>query len=65
MPGTQVPMIGRAAALMRSGDTAEAVRVATEARSLSPDAPNPWAQFGKADARFIKTWVAEIRSLRK
>jgi hypothetical protein len=64
-PTAQTPAIGRAAALLRSGQTAEAARVATAARRLPPEAPDPWVEFVKADARFIKLWLAEIRTLRK
>jgi len=64
-PTAQIPAIGQAAALLRTGHTTEAVRVATEARQLPPDTPDPWADFLRADARFVKDWLAELRTLRK
>jgi len=64
-PTVQTPAIGRAAALLRTGQASDAVRVASAARRLPPDAPDPWATFAKADARFIKLWIAELRTLRQ
>jgi Flp pilus assembly protein TadD len=64
-PTVQTPAIGRAAALLRIGQTAEAVRVATAARRLPPDAPDPRSEFVRADGRFLTRWLDELRTLRK
>jgi tetratricopeptide (TPR) repeat protein len=64
-PSAQLPAIGLAAALLRSGDAEQAVRVAGEARRLPEIAPDPWVTFQRADARFVPVWLTELRRLRK
>jgi hypothetical protein len=64
-PTAQIPAVGQAAALLRTGHTTDAVRVATEARRLGKDVADPWVDFLKADARFVKEWLAELRRLRQ
>jgi tetratricopeptide (TPR) repeat protein len=64
-PSAQLPAIGLAAALLRSGDAEHAARIAGEARRLPEIAPDPWVTFQRADARFVPAWLAEIRRLRK
>jgi tetratricopeptide (TPR) repeat protein len=64
-PSAQIPAIGLAAALLRAGRADEGVRVAAQARQLPADAPDVWLQFQKADSRFVKGWLEEIRRMRK
>lgn len=62
-PGTQVPVIGRAAALHRAGLTDEALAEANRARHLPVGHDDPWPTFLRIDARYIWQWLQELRTL--
>jgi hypothetical protein len=61
-PTAQVPAIGRAAALQRAGLTDEAVDEADRARRLPDAGADPWPTFMRADARYVREWLLELRT---
>jgi hypothetical protein len=64
-PRLQMAATGIAAALLRSGRTAEAVAAAEQASHLT-DEPEPFvAAFNRGDFRFVQAWLDEIRRLRR
>lgn len=66
-PTAQLAAIGQAAALLRAGDVEAASAVADRTRRLPKVsvAGDPRLIFRRADARFLRVWIAEIRRLRK
>jgi tetratricopeptide (TPR) repeat protein len=64
-PTSQVAAIGLAAALLRSGQSAEAVSAAARARAIPGEASQPDQTFRRGDLRFVPGWLAELRSLRR
>ena len=66
MPTSQSAAIGRAAALLRAGDTEAAAHAAVSAKRLPRVSlgADPRVTFRRADARFIPSWLAEIRRLK-
>ena len=66
MPTSQSAAIGLAAALLRAGDTEAAAQAAVSAKRLPRVSlgADPRVTFRRADARFIPSWLAEIRRLR-
>lgn len=64
-PGAQVPAIGVAAALQRAGRVEDATRAAEHARRLPVDGFDPWPDFLRADARFVRSWISQLRELLK
>jgi len=62
-PNAQVAGIGLAAALLRSGRSAEAGAAAASAGRLPPAAGDHVRTFERADGRFVRGWIAEIRRL--
>jgi len=64
-PGAQLAAIGLAAAHLRAGNTAEAARVADLARRMSPIPGRGFNEFDAGDYRFVRSWLAEIRRLRR
>ena len=63
MPTSQSAAIGLAAALLRAGDTEAAAQAAVSAKRLPRVSlgADPRVTFRRADARFIPSWLAEIR----
>lgn len=60
-PNAQVAGIGLAAALLRSGRSAEAGAAAANAGRLPPGGGGHGRTFERGDARFVRGWIAEIR----
>lgn len=64
-PTSQLAATGFAAALLRSSQPDAAMRVASIARQLPPEQMDLRREFARADARFVRDWLAEIRRLRR
>ena len=64
-PMSQLAAIGQAAALLRAGRGEEAAVAATEARTLASERLLSFdTAYRRADARYVREWLAEIRKLR-
>ena len=64
-PGAQTPAIGLAAALLRAGQIDDAAAAAEHARRMPADGFDPWPTFLYADARFVPTWIVQMREFLK
>jgi tetratricopeptide (TPR) repeat protein len=65
-PASQLPAIGLAAALMRTGRADEAVAAAAAAKRLAAEKVglNYDLTYQRADSRFVAGWLEEIRRMR-
>lgn len=64
-PDAQLAAIGLAAAHLRSGHTAEASRIADVARRMPAVPGRGFNEFDAGDYRFVPSWLAEIRRMRR
>jgi tetratricopeptide (TPR) repeat protein len=64
-PDAQLAAIGLAAAHLRAGNISEATRLADIARRLPPVPGRGFNEFNSGDFRFVPSWLAEIRRLRR
>jgi hypothetical protein len=64
-PANQRAAIGYAAALLRAGRDEEAGVAAANARRMPEERGDPARAYLRADARFVREWLAEIRRLRR
>jgi tetratricopeptide (TPR) repeat protein len=64
-PKAQLAAIGLAAAQLRLGNTAEAAKVADAARRMPSVPGRGFFEFDAGDHRFVSSWLAEIRSMRR
>jgi tetratricopeptide (TPR) repeat protein len=64
-PAAQLAAIGLAAAHLRAGNTAEAARIADVARRLPPLPGQGIRPLDSGDYRFVRSWLAEIRRMRR
>jgi len=64
-PGAQIPAIGYAAALQRAGQIEDAAAAAQHARRIPANGFDPWPTFLRADARFVPTWLVQMRAFLK
>jgi len=62
-PGTQTAPLALAALFLKRGDHAAALGWAERARQARME--DPWPMYWTADARFISTWVEELRMARE
>ena len=64
-PAAQLAAIGLASALLRAGQPDDAAVVASAARRLPEESVDLRQVFARADARFVREWLGEIRRLRR
>lgn len=64
-PDAQLAAIGLAAAHLRTGNRADAVRIADDARRMPPLPERGFEEFQSGDARFVEGWIADIRRTRR
>ena len=62
-PGTQTAPIALAALYLKRGDRAAALGWAERARQARME--DPWPMYWSGDARFISTWVAQLRMVQE
>lgn len=64
-PDNQRAAIGLAAALLRAGREEDAARAGANARRLPEERSDQLRAYQRADARFVREWLEEIRRLRR
>lgn len=64
-PDAQSAHIGLALALFRLNQHDQAEEAGRAARRANPDAIDPWESYFEGDARFVREWMAAMRTARR